>query len=161
MRMRISRSRVPYGTSALSFDMSMDDTLPYDRSKDKARVTNRLAAALVSERGEDGGEAPCRSEVAQRLKDNGTALKMGSQVMVTKVLVKRNSHIEFQLGGGGYGTFGDWATNGANVSTVSAGDGSAIAGSTTGDSATSGSVAAASGPSAAASAPSARSGENR
>jgi len=28
-------------------------------------------------------------------------------VMVTKVVVKKNSHIEFQLGGGGYGTFGD------------------------------------------------------
>jgi hypothetical protein len=50
-------------------------------------------------------------EVAQRLKDNGTALKMGQQVMITKVLVKRNSHIEFQLGGGGYGTFGDWASS--------------------------------------------------
>ena len=50
-------------------------------------------------------------EVAQRLKDNGTALKMGTQVTVTKVLVKRNSHIEFQLGGGGYGTFGDWASS--------------------------------------------------
>ena len=46
-------------------------------------------------------------EVAQRLKDNSTALKMGQQVMVTKVVVKKNSHIEFQLGGGGYGTFGD------------------------------------------------------
>ena len=46
-------------------------------------------------------------EVAQRLKDNGTALRMGQQVMVTKVLVNKNSHIEFQLGGGGYGTFGD------------------------------------------------------
>jgi hypothetical protein len=50
-------------------------------------------------------------EVAQRLKDNGTALKIGQQVMVTKVVVKKNSHIEFQLGGGGYGTFGDWATS--------------------------------------------------
>src|SRR5918997_625232 len=50
-------------------------------------------------------------EVAQRLKDNGTALKIGQQVMVTKVLVKKNSHIEFQLGGGGYGTFGDWMTS--------------------------------------------------
>jgi hypothetical protein len=49
--------------------------------------------------------------VAQRLKDNGTALKMGQQVMVTKVVVKRNSHIEFQLGGGGYGTLGDWASS--------------------------------------------------
>ena len=46
-------------------------------------------------------------EVAQRLKDNSTALKIGQQVMVTKVVVKKNSHIEFQLGGGGYGTFGD------------------------------------------------------
>jgi len=46
-------------------------------------------------------------DVAQRLKDNSTALKIGQQVMVTKVVVKKNSHIEFQLGGGGYGTFGD------------------------------------------------------
>jgi hypothetical protein len=60
-------------------------------------------------------------EVAQRLKDNGTSLKMGSTVMVTKVAVKKD-HIEFQLGGGGYGTFGDWATNGSNVSTTSEGE---------------------------------------
>jgi len=46
-------------------------------------------------------------EVAQRLRDNSTALRIGQQVMVTKVVVKKNSHIEFQLGGGGYGTFGD------------------------------------------------------
>jgi hypothetical protein len=36
-------------------------------------------------------------EVAQRLKDNSTALRIGQQVMVTKVVVKKNSHIEFQL----------------------------------------------------------------
>jgi hypothetical protein len=36
---------------------------------------------------------------------------MGQQVMITKVVVNRNSHIEFQLGGGGYGTFGDWASS--------------------------------------------------
>ena len=46
-------------------------------------------------------------EVAQRLKDNSTSLRIGQQVMITKVVVKPNSHIEFQLGGGGYGTFGD------------------------------------------------------
>jgi len=46
-------------------------------------------------------------EVAQRLKDNSTSLRIGQQVMITKVVVKKNSHIEFQLGGGGYGTFGD------------------------------------------------------
>lgn len=60
-------------------------------------------------------------DVAQRLKDNGTALKIGQQVMVTKVVVKKD-HLEFQLGGGGYGTFGDWMTNGSDVSTVSAGE---------------------------------------
>lgn len=47
-------------------------------------------------------------DVADRIKDNGIALKMGQQVMVTKVVVKGDSHIEFQLGGGGYSTFGDY-----------------------------------------------------
>ncbi len=46
-------------------------------------------------------------QVADRIKDFGTALEVGQQVMVTKVVVKKDSHIEFQLGGGGYGTFGD------------------------------------------------------
>ena len=46
-------------------------------------------------------------QVAERLKDNSTSLRIGQQVMVTKVVVKKNSYIEFQLGGGGYGTFGD------------------------------------------------------
>src|SRR4030095_1633395 len=59
-------------------------------------------------------------EVAQRLKDNSTALRMGQQVMVTKVLVKKNSHIEFQLGGGGYGTFGD--NTSTDVSVVNQGE---------------------------------------
>jgi hypothetical protein len=56
-------------------------------------------------------------EVAQRLKDNSTALKIGQQVMVTKVVVKKNSHIEFQLGGGGYGTFGDNTSTDVSVVT--------------------------------------------
>ncbi|GLC28575.1 hypothetical protein rosag_50880 [Roseisolibacter agri] len=59
-------------------------------------------------------------EVAQRLKDNGTALRIGQQAMVTKVVVKKNSHIEFQLGGGGYGTLGDWS--GSTVNAVAAGE---------------------------------------
>jgi hypothetical protein len=46
-------------------------------------------------------------ELAERLKEYGTALKPGQTVMVTKVVVKGNTHIEFQLGGGGFGTFGD------------------------------------------------------
>lgn len=45
-------------------------------------------------------------DVAEKLKKYGTALRTGDAVMVTKIKVKDNL-IEFQLGGGGYGTFGD------------------------------------------------------
>src|SRR3982750_4065650 len=61
-------------------------------------------------------------EVAQRLKDNSTSLRIGQQVMVTKVLVKKNSHIEFQLGGGGYGTLGDNPSDGSGIDAVSQGE---------------------------------------
>src|SRR5439155_15129887 len=43
---------------------------------------------------------------ATRLKRAGTALRRGDEALVTKVKVKKDL-IEFQLGGGGYGTFGD------------------------------------------------------
>lgn len=43
---------------------------------------------------------------ASRLKRYGTAYRRGEEVLVTKVKLK-DDHIEFQLGGGGYGTFGD------------------------------------------------------
>jgi hypothetical protein len=43
---------------------------------------------------------------ANRLKEYGTAIRAGEPVTVTKVRLK-SKHIEFQLGGGGYGTFGD------------------------------------------------------
>ncbi len=46
------------------------------------------------------------SEVAKLIKGNGTAIRAGEDEMVTKVHVARK-HIEFQLGGGGYGTFSD------------------------------------------------------
>jgi hypothetical protein len=45
-------------------------------------------------------------DVAEKLKRYGTALRTGDAVMVTKIKVKEDL-IEFQLGGGGYGTFGD------------------------------------------------------
>ena len=61
-------------------------------------------------------------ELAQRLKDNGAAVRMGQQMMVTKVLVKGDSHIEFQLGGGGYGTFSDGLSNGSDVYVQAAGE---------------------------------------
>jgi hypothetical protein len=43
---------------------------------------------------------------AGRLKDYGTAIRRGDLVLITKVKLK-DDLIEFQLGGGGYGTFGD------------------------------------------------------
>lgn len=55
-------------------------------------------------------------EMANRMKEFGTALKPGQQVMITKVVVKKDSHIEFQLGGGGWGTFGDYMNSSSSVS---------------------------------------------
>jgi hypothetical protein len=49
------------------------------------------------------------------LKDNGIAVREGDRIMITKVKVK-DKHIEFQLGGGGYGTFGDESTPSTYVS---------------------------------------------
>ena len=43
---------------------------------------------------------------ASRIKASGAALKKGDSVMVTLVKVNRKN-IELQLGGGGFGTFGD------------------------------------------------------
>ena len=51
---------------------------------------------------------------ASRLKRYGTAIRRGDDVTVTKVKVK-DDLIEFQLGGGGYGTFGDDASSHINV----------------------------------------------
>jgi hypothetical protein len=45
-------------------------------------------------------------DYANRLKSNGTAISKGSTARVTAVVVK-NDRIEFQLDGGGFGTFGD------------------------------------------------------
>ena len=47
---------------------------------------------------------------AKRLKQFGTAVRRGEEVLVTKVKLKKDL-IEFQLGGGGYGTFGDETGN--------------------------------------------------
>lgn len=59
-------------------------------------------------------------DIADRTKDNGTALRIGQTAMITKVAVKGDSHIEVQLGGGGYGTFGDNVTNSSSVSATTA-----------------------------------------
>jgi hypothetical protein len=52
---------------------------------------------------------------ASRLKRFGTAIKAGEPVTITKIKLK-SKHIEFQLGGGGYGTFGDETSS--NVGTA-------------------------------------------
>ena len=52
---------------------------------------------------------------ADRLKDNGTAIRSGESVMITKIKVK-SKLIEFQLGGGGYGTTGDETSSNVGVS---------------------------------------------
>lgn len=51
---------------------------------------------------------------ADRLKDNGTALRAGQEALVTKIKVK-SKLIEFQLDGGGYGTMGDETSSGVSV----------------------------------------------
>lgn len=56
-------------------------------------------------------------KLASRLKRFGTAIYRGQEVLITKIKLK-NDHIEFQLGGGGYGTFGDKTS--PNVSIPSA-----------------------------------------
>jgi hypothetical protein len=55
------------------------------------------------------------SKYASRLKKFGTAIKAGEPVTITKIRLK-SKHIEFQLGGGGYGTFGDETSS--NVGTA-------------------------------------------
>jgi hypothetical protein len=52
---------------------------------------------------------------ADRLKDNGTALRAGAEALVTKIKVK-SKLIEFQLDGGGYGTMGDETSTSVGVS---------------------------------------------
>jgi hypothetical protein len=46
------------------------------------------------------------SDYARGIKQFGVAVEEGDRLMITKVRVKEK-HVEFQLGGGGYGTFGD------------------------------------------------------
>lgn len=63
---------------------------------------------------EDGMPVDWR-RVADRIKENGTSVRTGQSIMITKVAVKGNSHIEVQLGGGGFGTFWDNMGSGSNV----------------------------------------------
>lgn len=55
---------------------------------------------------------------SRRLKTNGIGVQEGDRMMITKIKVK-DKHIEFQLGGGGYGTFGDETSPSVYVPTLS------------------------------------------
>lgn len=57
-------------------------------------------------------------DVATKLKKYGTSIRSGDAVMITKIKVKADM-IEFQLGGGGYGTFFDDMGNSTDATTVS------------------------------------------
>ncbi len=46
------------------------------------------------------------NEYGNLIKNFGIGVREGERIMITKIKVK-DKHIEFQLGGGGYGTFGD------------------------------------------------------
>src|SRR5258708_2067208 len=50
----------------------------------------------------------------ERLKDYGTAIRAGDSAIVTLVKVKKDL-IEFQLSGGGFGTFGDDTSTSVNI----------------------------------------------
>src|SRR3989304_6527388 len=56
-------------------------------------------------------------DYSRRLKSTGIALKSGDSVMITKIRVK-DKLIEFQLGGGGYGTLGDDTSTSVYVPSV-------------------------------------------
>lgn len=55
------------------------------------------------------------------IKTNGIGVQEGDRIMITKIKVK-GKHIEFQLGGGGYGTFGDETSSSVYIPTVSKSD---------------------------------------
>jgi hypothetical protein len=58
------------------------------------------------------------TQYAARIKSYGIAIHNGESVMITRVRVK-DKLIEFQLGGGGYGTFGDDTSTSVSVPSVS------------------------------------------
>jgi hypothetical protein len=60
-------------------------------------------------------------EYSNRLKSNGVAIRKGDTARVTGVIVK-NDRIEFQLDGGGFGTFFDDSSSTVNPQTVDKSD---------------------------------------
>jgi hypothetical protein len=65
----------------------------------------------------DSGRPLDYREYGDRIKSNGTAIRAGEAVVVTLVKVKKDL-IEFQLAGGGFGTFGDDTSTSVSMSLV-------------------------------------------
>jgi hypothetical protein len=57
------------------------------------------------------------SRYSSLLKTYGISVREGDRIIITKIKVKKK-HIEFQLGGGGYGTLGDETSSDIYVSAV-------------------------------------------
>jgi hypothetical protein len=81
----------------------------------------RIAVRLDMPGDSDGVDVHADAKVAvdygkykDKLKRYGTAIHAGETVVVTLVKVKKDL-IEFQLGGGGFGTFGDDTSTSANI----------------------------------------------
>lgn len=65
-----------------------------------------------------GAESPLDTRaVAHDIKSYGIGVHHGESIMVTKVVVKEH-HVELQLGGGGFGTFGDMLAQGMTQAPV-------------------------------------------
>ncbi|HLM59734.1 MAG TPA: hypothetical protein VK308_02910 [Pyrinomonadaceae bacterium] len=58
------------------------------------------------------------SRYASLIKNYGLSVLEGDRIMITKIKVK-DKHVEFHLGGGGYGTFGDETSSSVYVPTAS------------------------------------------
>jgi hypothetical protein len=116
-------------TKLLSCLVALAALAPPAAAQSEAALKGRYEGRMVTvkldmpatENGVDvypGTERPLDyAQYATRLKRDGTAIRAGERVMVTKVKVK-GKLIEFQLGGGGYGTFGDQTNPDVSVGSV-------------------------------------------
>lgn len=95
--------------ATLTTDLHAQDEANLRRALEGKRATLRMDMPATSE-GVDvfpGSSRPVDySKVANRLKNNGTAIHDGESILITKIKVK-GENIEIHLGGGGYGTLGD------------------------------------------------------
>lgn len=106
-----------FASASLSWSVGAQDEGHLRAALEGKRLTLQIDMPATAE-GVDiypGTGRPLNMEkYANRLKDNGAAIKAGESNMITKVKVK-DDVIEVHLGGGGYGTFGDqlgsWSKN--------------------------------------------------